>query len=238
VRTIVRRVAGIAIGIAVSAVVGTTSAGAILQDAGGAVNVLAEPPADVSPDVLASDTQAFVFVEQACVTLTTGLAVDVINPAGTYSDVLTQRGVIPAGTQVDSYYVHFDQVQTSSGTVSGTLTFDRPVLGLIYRTPTLNSTDATMGAPGTQYPEGPDTLARGYDGPSYVSVSVDGRTVTFSAQVSAYQEELRIITTGTCEAETLADCKNGRWDAYGFRNQGQCVSFVATNSRHAEAAFS
>jgi hypothetical protein len=36
-------------GITVSAVVGTTSAGAILLDAAGAVNVLAEPPADVRP---------------------------------------------------------------------------------------------------------------------------------------------------------------------------------------------
>jgi hypothetical protein len=43
---------------------------------------------------------------------------------------------------------------------------------------------------------------------------------------------------GTCEPETLEDCKNGRWDAYGFRNQGQCVSFVATNSRHGDAALS
>jgi hypothetical protein len=127
--------------------------------------------------VLTNDTQAFVFVEQACATLATGLAVDVINPAGTYSDVLTQRGVISAGTQVDSYYVHFDRVQTSSGTVSGTLTFDRPVLGLIYLTPTLNSTDATIGAPGTQYPQGPDTLARGYDGPSYVVIVHVAETV-------------------------------------------------------------
>jgi hypothetical protein len=68
-----------------------------------------------------------------------------------------------------------------------------------------------------------------------VHVNADGRTVTFSAQVSAYQEELRIIPTGTCEPETLEDCKNGRWDAYGFRNQGQCVSFVATNGRHGDA---
>ena len=26
---------------------------------------------------------------------------------------------------------------------------------------------------------------------------------------------------------TKDDCKNGNWEAFGFENQGQCVSFVA-----------
>ena len=26
--------------------------------------------------------------------------------------------------------------------------------------------------------------------------------------------------------ETKAECKKGGWQAYGFRNQGQCVRFV------------
>ena len=30
------------------------------------------------------------------------------------------------------------------------------------------------------------------------------------------------------DPETKADCKDGGWEAYGFRNQGLCVAFVLT----------
>ena len=30
------------------------------------------------------------------------------------------------------------------------------------------------------------------------------------------------------DPETVEDCKNGGWEAYGFRNQGQCIRFVKT----------
>jgi len=32
--------------------------------------------------------------------------------------------------------------------------------------------------------------------------------------------------------QTKADCKHGGWQDFGFRNQGQCVSFVATHGKH------
>lgn len=236
-KTNMRRAVGIAGGIALSALLSTLPAGATVQDVGGAVNVLAEPPTDVRLDALTSDTNAFVFVEQACATLASGLGVDVLNPAGTYGDASTQPGVIPTGTKVDSYYVHIDQVQTAGvRSISGTLTFDRPVLGLIFLTHTLNATDAALGASGTTYPQVSDTAARGYDAPDAVQVSADGLTVTFSTTIAQYQDELRIITEGTCEPATLEQCKNGGWGTYAFKNQGQCVSFVATNGRHGEAA--
>ena len=30
------------------------------------------------------------------------------------------------------------------------------------------------------------------------------------------------------DPQTKDDCKNGGWEQYGFRNQGQCVRFVET----------
>ncbi len=106
------------------------------------------------------------------------------------------------------------------------------MLGLILSTPTLNATDAAVGAPGTTYPTGTNTSCRGYEGPSdTVHVSEDGRTVTFSATVGAFQDELRIITEGSCEQEIPSakdQCKDGGWQALGYRNPGQCVSAVVS----------
>ena len=42
--------------------------------------------------------------------------------------------------------------------------------------------------------------------------------------------ELSIDVTATIIANPTSkkDCKRGGWAAFGFRNQGQCVSFVQT----------
>jgi hypothetical protein len=80
----------------------------------------------------------------------------------------------------------------------------------------------------------------------YPGVSVDGRgepnpvvvTETFEAFETV---EVRLALGGErdwdfdwttfeveCNPETKADCKNGGWEAYGFRNQGQCIRYVNT----------
>jgi hypothetical protein len=63
----------------------------------------------------------------------------------------------------------------------------------------------------------------GSNNPSYV-VATDGvqfndTTWDFEAPPSAPQ--------------TKDDCKHGGWEAFGFKNQGACVSFVATGGKHA-----
>ena len=37
------------------------------------------------------------------------------------------------------------------------------------------------------------------------------------------------------DAQTKADCKDGGWEAYGFRNQGQCVRFIQTGKDSRQA---
>ena len=71
-----------------------------------------------------------------------------------------------------------------------------------------------------------------------MQVSADGLTVTFSATVGSFQDELRIVTQGTCEPElptAKEQCKDGGWATFGFRNQGQCVAFVMTEGSHGGA---
>ena len=36
------------------------------------------------------------------------------------------------------------------------------------------------------------------------------------------------FTIDACDPETKDDCKDGGWEFYGFRNQGQCIRFVQT----------
>lgn len=180
---------------------GANPAAAGLTGVSGEVHTLNEAPADVSPEALTSDDRAFVFTEKQCEALGANLSVDVLNPSGTYRESSTQPGAIPAGTDVDSIYVHFDKVGTQGvASATGTLTFDQPVLGIIFLTATLDATDATLGAPATTYPAAPDTALRGYEDATgdTVHVSADGFTVTFSATTTTAQDELRIVTRGTC----------------------------------------
>ncbi len=53
---------------------------------------------------------------------------------------------------------------------------------------------------------------------------IDGVQITANGQTDTYDFE----TT----APTKDDCKAGGWEQLGFRNQGQCVSHVATGSKH------
>jgi hypothetical protein len=234
-----RRVAAVGSIIFVTVLVGAAApASALLVASSGDVEELASAPPSVGLDQLTSDQRAFVFVEREC-TPAGAVPVDALNPAGgTFGDAATQSGSLPTGATVDSYYVHFDQTTNGENvTVSGTLMFDRPVVGLVFIDSTLDATDETLGAPGTTYVG--TVPARGYEGPSdVVHVSADGLTVTFSATVGAFQDELRIVTEGTCEPElptAKEQCKDGGWMAFGFRNQGQCVAFVMTEGAHGGA---
>ncbi len=178
----------------------TTPASAALVASTGNVVVLASPPASVELGQLTSNEHGFVFTERTCAVLTGNLAVDVVNPVGTYSETQVQPGTIPAGTKVDSYLVHLDEATNQGLALNGSLTFDRPVLGLIFLVPTLNASDAVVGAPATTYPTG-STPSRGYELASdRVQVSANRRTVTFSSSVGTpgFQDDLRIITEGTC----------------------------------------
>jgi len=117
-------------------------------------------PASVFEGALESNTNAFVFREQANFTLGQNLTVDASNvgaqvfPDGSGTAV---PGIIPSGTPVDSFLVHFDAVgqPTIAQVVQWALTFNPAdqILGLIYNDATLDASDF-LGAAGTAYPTG------------------------------------------------------------------------------------
>lgn len=61
--------------------------------------------------------------------------------------------VLPAGTRVRSYLIHFDRVGASRDDIraAGRITFDRPVLGFVVHAKSLTDSDPWLGHPDTTY---------------------------------------------------------------------------------------
>jgi len=115
---------------------------------------------------------------------------------------LTKGGVVPVGTSVESYILHFDPVGASSSPVwelHETLTFDQTVLGVIFDTTTaqteLSSTDSILGL-------GPNYYQTGYyhrkfeeDQEKWNDIAILGNSVTFNLFTNTSMDEVRIVTT-------------------------------------------
>ncbi len=173
---------------AAAAVIGTT----------GAISEIAAP-ASTLEGALDSNTQIFLFAEQASVTLASALSVDV-NAPGTYSNgnpPVAGSGQIAAGTLVDSYFVHFNPA-SGNQTLTGSVTFDTDILGVLVLTAALSGSDAGLGGPGTVYiPAGSDPN-RGLDfGPDAMTLSANLRTLSFSLSDNSNRvDQVRIVVAG------------------------------------------
>jgi hypothetical protein len=160
---------------------------------------LISPPASVAANAFQSDTLVRLFAERASFSLPQAAPVDV-NAPGTYSPGgpdLIGSFTLPVGLLVDSYYLHFDPTPSGGG-YAGTVTFDRPVLGIAGLNTTLDDTDFA-GSPTTIYPTG--FGGRGYDFPpgpllgDRVTLSADRLTITLSGGAFGAQDQLRVFTS-------------------------------------------
>jgi hypothetical protein len=169
----------------------------------GAVSV-ATPPADVSSNHWESDTVIRAFAEQQGLVLLQPASVDISLP-GTSPSATDQNlspAVIPAGTLVNVYSLHFDVVGTrptnSALEAIGSITFSQDVLGLIALSGTLNNSNATLGLPGLTYSSGPDHGLElnpvGGGTSDFVTFSADRRTVNVDLLNASFADDLRIVT--------------------------------------------
>lgn len=157
-----------AIGLSISALVGCTSASAAIVGATGATNWLTSAPANCSPTFLMGPT-VYAWDEQQNVT-TSGVFVDMVN-SGPSSGAIP--GVI-AGT-FNSHFLHLEDY-SGAGPFNGSVTFDGPIIGVIFNNLTLDATDATYGAGGTIYPTAYPFRGLGPQS----SFTVSGNTINFS----------------------------------------------------------
>jgi hypothetical protein len=159
---------------------------------------VSSPPPSVQPGDLESKSAIFAFQERQMVTLSTNTNVDITRP-GTYSNFGSlSPGAIPAGTVVDSYFIHSSTLANAPNGVrlKGFVTFAQPILGLLVLDNSLNNTDGILGSAGTLYPTG--TLHRGFenDGDS-LTLSADKRTVFIAIAVAEPGDQLRVLTSAS-----------------------------------------
>jgi hypothetical protein len=211
----------IAIAIAVSvAAAGTATAG---NTSGGIANFsgqLSLVPSTESPlsfkwGDMANDQSMALYVETTGYTLQSPLMADISGDEGTYHrfNRPAQPFAIPAGTQIDSYFIHQELVgndYNKFASMNFSITFEQPILGVIvggdwhdgelFRT-TLDDSDY-LGGPGVQYTKNADQRRRGaLEGLAYaefLTVSDDGYTLTGSLHSrSVHVDDIRVITMGS-----------------------------------------
>ena len=160
-------------------------------------DVLVGPPPAVVPSANQS-SNSFInfFTERTALTLPTSLGLDVTPgstfPSGQITINNLNPSTLPAGTAIDSYFMCSNPVGRPHSLYRyvGTVSFSTPILGLIMTTGSLASTDATVGAPGTQYKI---TGADGLEAGDMVQLV---RPTTISVNFSTFAEVdcVRIIT--------------------------------------------
>ena len=171
----------------------------------GAVRLLRHPPESVDVDKLESNDFMLLFEERTLVSLPKRLPVTFTVP-GRYVQVRGQLGRLAAGTRVSSYLLHFDSIPVGGRArrlrLDGSITFPRPVLGVLSRGKQLVASDALLGAPGTFYGQlhsrGLDVKAKD-DTYDIVTLSEDRRTLHVSFSVARSSDQLRILTEGAEE---------------------------------------
>ncbi len=112
-----------------------------------------EIPVSLCTGALEHDEYIRVLLEHTDVRLTTHMAVNIAGP-GQYDSFEKVAETLAKDTRVDSYLLHWDP-KTPVGTqriVSGSVTFRRPILGVLVSVDRLSATDARFGRLGVQYP--------------------------------------------------------------------------------------
>ena len=189
-----RRIGAAVLGVAALAVMtagaGPLRAGPILS---GQVIQISPPASDVQGSDPTSNTTAFIWSERTNLTLASPIAVNMttLGTANGGNSYQPSPGTVAAGTVVDTYLLHSDPV-SGTQTYAFSVTFDRPILGIIDTISGLAATDAALGSPTTTYPgastdralENPDVLAW---------VSSDGLTANFTT--AGFVDEVRILVS-------------------------------------------
>ncbi len=171
---------------------GIASAGII--DTSGAILQIV-PPSSVELDALESSSNIFAFTEMFGLTLGKDVAVDITSP-GFYGEARNlTAGSIWMNTVVDVYFLHFDPV-TGLVNLSGSITFDQDILGVIVLNESLDATDGTLGFPPTAYPKGLNNRGLDFGGvySDFITLSDNLRTISINWQATRRVDQIRIIT--------------------------------------------
>jgi hypothetical protein len=182
------------------------SANSTVHDHIAGVIVLDPPPVSVLVNDLTDTTHMFLFVEKTNFALTLPVHVDISSP-GTVNSAPAQLTPlnIPAGTWVNSTYLHHDQPGIIQNTQNVSITFGTDVLGIIALDSSLVASNGQLGVPTTMYHT--TNAGQGYElntngcstAPGIqdqITLSLDKRTITVCTNVYGAPDDIRILTQG------------------------------------------
>lgn len=152
-------------------------------------------PLSVQRQVYESEL-ARIFLERAEITIPAGQTINAVNPGiyDCYCDF--EDDPLAEPVLADTYFFHFDPPGTSEHFAEGEIEFDRPIVGVIGRSLTMQQTDTTLGGPETSYPTSRfnrefEFQTRGsYD---YFEVSPDRRRIAFRIKCSSDVDQFRVV---------------------------------------------
>jgi prepilin-type N-terminal cleavage/methylation domain-containing protein/prepilin-type processing-associated H-X9-DG protein len=147
-----------------------------------------------NPSIAANDF-ARLWVEQTSYVVPTSVSLNCSKPGDYLSSGDMTGGSVPAGTEVDVYYLHYDPVgHTNSYLHNGEIQFGSRILGLICTTGSLNATDSVLGSEQVTYPTG--QAARGFEwGAERVGLTDDMKGFILHRFHSTFPgENVRILT--------------------------------------------
>ena len=135
-----------------------------VEETVGAMRYTHPTPDSVAEGHTESNDALVLFQEGDAFRLPEALPVTATEP-GLYTSFVDRLAWLPAGLEVNSYLVHFDPVGSrndqSPVAVQGSVTFDRPILGLIARGDQLAASELALSLPGTRYVP-PPTYRKAY----------------------------------------------------------------------------
>ncbi len=165
----------------------------------GAICLLREPPKSLAVGALESNEFILLFEERRDVQLPRPIPVSLSLP-GRYDRFRGKDGKLRPPLHVDSYLLHFDALTTPRNythlRLDGSVTFPRPILGVIAVGPALSVTDGLFGYADVIQSDarsrGLDRKAKG-DNLDVVTLSEDRRTLHVSFSVGGSCDQLRIL---------------------------------------------
>jgi ferric-dicitrate binding protein FerR (iron transport regulator) len=176
-----------------------------LPPTNGSVRYLRRAPASVESGTFEHDS-IVVFRERESAALPEDLIVFrriTHQQAGDPEPSEPERAVLAAGSRVDSYFVHFDRVGSEQREIvgEGTITFERPIVGLVIQLSVLTKTDGWLAHPGTRYEtRNIRMLEMRYMGRATqtglfdeVEIAPDGRTLRLKLRVSSIIDQFRVL---------------------------------------------
>ena len=189
-----------------------------------------QPPPSLADGRLENDTRAFIFLERENYSLEQNLNLDIVNPGFYDSDSDLTTSVVPAGTIINSYYVHVDpstrfaEVPLPRG-INGGVTFEEDILGIIVKTSRLVSSTSELGTSRTQYVDqnGLEFTLINLGPEDEITFEGNRRVLRFEFRNYIEIDQMRVITSSEAPASTSPPSNGGG-------NSGG-TSAVAPNAR-------